>query len=123
MNSKAGQLTSPFWQPPSDNRWIYLHGNSKGMYALPQAGIIAQELLADRLTKHGYMQSKIIPGFWKQATKPICFTLVVNNFAVKYTREQDAEHLISALKKEYDITINQTTIKYIRLTIKWDLKN
>jgi len=26
----------------------------KGMYGLPQAGIIAQELLAERLGKHGY---------------------------------------------------------------------
>ncbi len=95
----------------------------KGMYGLPQAGIIAQELLADRLAKHGYTQSKIIPGFWKHATKPICFTLVVNDFAVKYTWEQDAEHLISALKEEYDITINRTATKYIGLTIKWDLKN
>lgn len=34
----------------------------KGMYGLPQAGIIAQELLAERLAKHGYHQSKIIPG-------------------------------------------------------------
>jgi hypothetical protein len=26
----------------------------KGMYGLPQAGIIAQELLTERLAKHGY---------------------------------------------------------------------
>ena len=34
----------------------------KGMYGLPQAGIIAQELLKDRLAKVGYHQSKIVPG-------------------------------------------------------------
>jgi hypothetical protein len=95
----------------------------KGMYGLPQAGIIAHELLADRLAKHGYTQSKIIPGFWKHATNPICFTLVVDDFAVIYKREQDAEHLISALKEKYDITIDQTATKYIGLMIKWDLKN
>jgi len=70
----------------------------KGMYGLPQAGIIAQELLADRLEKHGYSQSKIIPGLWTHAKRPICFTLVVDDFTVKYTREQDANHLISAIK-------------------------
>ncbi len=32
----------------------------KGMYGLPQAGIIAQELLAKRLGKHGYSQSEIL---------------------------------------------------------------
>jgi hypothetical protein len=34
----------------------------QGMYGLPQAGIIAQELLAKRLKEHGYSQSKTTPG-------------------------------------------------------------
>ncbi len=63
-------------QKVTTDSYIYTE-NQKGMYGLPQAGIIAQELLADRLKKHGYSQSKIIPGFWKHAMRPICFTLVV----------------------------------------------
>ncbi len=35
----------------------------QGMYVLPQAGIIAQELLEERLRKAGYTQSKITPGY------------------------------------------------------------
>ena len=69
------------------------------MYGLPQAGIIAQELLQERLAKVGYHQSKIIPGLWTHKTRKICFTLVVNNFAIKYTKLEDAQHLIDALKK------------------------
>jgi hypothetical protein len=38
----------------------------QGMYGLPQAGIIAQELLEERLKKAGYTQSKLMPGYWKQ---------------------------------------------------------
>ncbi len=34
----------------------------RGMYGLPQAGIIAQELLQELLQKAGYTQSKITPG-------------------------------------------------------------
>ncbi len=34
----------------------------RGMYGLPQAGIIAQELLEKRLLKAGYTQSKVTPG-------------------------------------------------------------
>jgi hypothetical protein len=94
----------------------------KRMYGLPQAGIIAQELLKERLAKHGYMQSKIIHGLWKHKTRPTCFTLVVDDFAVKYTNEQDAEHLISMLKQDYDVTIDQEATKYIGLTIEWDFK-
>jgi len=37
----------------------------KGMYGLPQSGIITQQLLKERLGKVGYTQSKIIPGLWK----------------------------------------------------------
>jgi hypothetical protein len=89
-------------QKETTDRFIYME-IQKGMYKLPQAGIIAQELFTDRLKKHGCLQSKIIPGFWKHAMKPICFTLVVDDFAVKYTREQDAKHLlISALKENYE---------------------
>ena len=36
----------------------------QGMYGLPQAGIIAQDLLTKRLNKAGYRQSKITPGYW-----------------------------------------------------------
>ena len=38
------------------------------MYHLPQAGIVAQELLEERLAKHGYRQSKIKNVFGN--TKP-----------------------------------------------------
>ncbi len=76
------------------------------MYGLPQAGIIAQELLQERLAKVGYYQSKIIPGLWTHITKKSCFTLVVDNFAIKYTNLDDVKHLIDALKKDYVITID-----------------
>ena len=36
----------------------------RGMYELPHAGIIAQKLLEERLTKHGYRQSNHTPGLW-----------------------------------------------------------
>ncbi len=46
------------------DRYVYCE-ICKGMYGLPQAGIIAQELLAKRLKEHGYSQSKTMPGLWK----------------------------------------------------------
>ena len=33
-----------------------------GMYGLPHAGLIANHLLKQRLNKHGYQQSKLVPG-------------------------------------------------------------
>ena len=73
------------------------------MYGLPQAGLLAQEQLITRLNKAGYIQSKVTPGFWKHAWQPISFTLVVNDFGVKYMGKEHAEHLIGVLKQDYEI--------------------
>jgi hypothetical protein len=92
----------------------------KGMYGSPQAGIIAQELLQEHLTKVGYHRSKIVPGLWTHKTRSICFTLFVDDFAIKYTKIEDAKHLIDALQKEYTITVDWDATKYIGLTIEWE---
>ena len=53
-------------------------------------------------------------------TRNICFTLVVDDFAIKYTKREDAQLLINALEKEYNISTDWDTTKYIGLTIDWD---
>jgi hypothetical protein len=95
----------------------------KGMYGLPQAGIIAQKLLQERLAKVEYHQSKIVPGFWMHKTRDTCFTLVVDDFAIKYTKKEDAQHLIEAIQKDYRITVDWDATKYIGLTVEWDYTN
>ncbi len=60
-----------------------------GMYGLPQAGIIAQNLLTKRLHKAGYQQSKITPGYWCHDWRPISLTLIADNFGVKYINKED----------------------------------
>jgi hypothetical protein len=37
---------------------------TRGMYGLPQSDLLANELLEQRLNKHGYVQSKFVPGLW-----------------------------------------------------------
>jgi hypothetical protein len=56
----------------------------KGMYGLPQAGILTNQLLSRRLAIHDYHQSKFTPGIWRHVTHPIRFTLVVDDFDVQY---------------------------------------
>jgi hypothetical protein len=73
------------------------------MYGLPQAGIIAQDLLTKGLNKAGYQQSKITPGYWQHDWRPISFTLVINDFGVKYIDKNNVEHLMSILKQDYTI--------------------
>jgi hypothetical protein len=52
----------------------------KGMYGLPQAGILANQLLRKRLASHGYTEAKHTPSLWRHDTRPITFTLVVDDF-------------------------------------------
>ena len=74
-----------------------------GMYSLPHAGIIAQTMLEERLEKHGYRQSDKTPGFWKHDTQPMSFTLIVDEFGVKYVGKKHANYLINVLKKHYTV--------------------
>ncbi len=84
----------------TSNRSIYIMA-TKGMYGLPQAGLIANELLESRLNKHGYRQSKLVPGLWRHNTRPIQFTLVVDDFGVKYVGKESALHLKHVLEEHY----------------------
>ena len=95
----------------------------KGMYGLPQAGKIAQELLEKRLQANGYNQSKINPGFWTHSWGPICFALCVDDFGVKYVGKSHADHLIKTLMEHYEISSDWAGQRYIGLTLQWDYYN
>ena len=57
---------------------------------------------------------------WIQATRPISFTLVVDNFGVKYIGRQHLDHIINALRDQYKITVDLTGNSYLGLTINWN---
>ena len=94
-----------------------------GMYGLPQAGLLAQELIEQRLMKHRYTQSKVTTGFWTHSLCPISFTLVVDDFEVKYVGKEHAEHLVRVFKEKYEISEDWEGKKYISLTFDWDYIN
>jgi hypothetical protein len=48
----------------------------KGMYGLPQAGILANELLQCNLAKDGYRPTQHTNELWTQYTRPLSFSLV-----------------------------------------------
>jgi hypothetical protein len=76
----------------------------KGMYGLNQAGRLANQLLQTRLAPFGYYPARHTPGLWLYKTRPISFTLVVDDFAVKYVGKQHVEHLRNALLRTYELT-------------------
>ncbi len=72
----------------------------KGMYGLPQAGILANKLLKLWLACHGYFKQPHTPGLWKHATRPIWFNLCVDNFGIEYIGDKHLNHLFDALWTE-----------------------
>jgi hypothetical protein len=96
----------PVWAIPKvimDNYqlWSLVHNGMvtclirKGMYGLPQAGRIAYDDLVLHLKLYGYLPAPHTPGLWRHTTRPTTFTLVVDDFGVKYTSLDDVHHLVS----------------------------
>jgi hypothetical protein len=75
MRMKLGNLPQEFvdlydlTKLAEDNGNVYIKVQ-KGMYSLPQAGILAHRLLEQWLNEHGYQQSQVTPGLWKHALDP-----------------------------------------------------
>jgi hypothetical protein len=76
----------------------------KCMYGLPQAGILTNELLQRNLAKDGYRPTQHTHGLCKLDTRPISFSLVVDDFGVKYVGREHAEYLMECIKKNYNIS-------------------
>ena len=92
----------------------------KGMYGLPQAGILAYNGLVKHLALSDYTPVQHTPGLFRHATRPVAFSLVVGNFAIKYVNRIHAEHLLSTLWSLYNITTDWTASIYCGIPLKWD---
>jgi hypothetical protein len=82
--------------------WVYTEIR-KGMYGLKQAGLIVNQLLQTRLAPFGYYPARHTPGLWLHKTRPIAFSLVVDDFTVKYVGKQHTDHIRNALLKSYEL--------------------
>ena len=91
----------------------------RGMYGLPQSGVLANKLLKERLATHGYFELPHTPGLFKHISRPVQFTLVVDDFGIKYVGQHNLQHLLNAIKKHYDISIDYTGSLYCGITLEW----
>ena len=93
----------------------------KGMYGLPQAGMLANQLLKRRLTKHGYYEVCHTPSYWWHMWQPIDFTLVVDDSGMRYEGNEHTLHLLQTLRQYYEaVSVNWTGTLYCGITLKWD---
>ena len=79
------------------NGWIYLQ-IQKDMPGLKQAGKISNTRLTKHLEQYGYHLTAQTLSLWVHKSRPIAFTLVVDNFGVKYKGLQHFKQLCDKLR-------------------------
>ena len=60
------------------------------------------------------------PRIWRHRTQRATFTLAVDNFGIKYFRQDDLAHLSLSLRKHYTIKVDREGKNYCGLKIDWD---
>jgi len=99
------------------NGYVLMEVN-RSIYGLPQAGKLSQDRLVAHLTSHGYKQCTQTPCLFIHESNGIAFTLVVDDFLIKYQTQTSIDHLTAALRELYVITTNfNTTQKYVGITL------
>ena len=94
----------------------------KGIYGLKQAGKLAQDRLIAHLAQHGYSQCANTPCLFRHESNGVAFTLVVDDFLIKYTDKAAANHLLAALRELYIVKDDfATTQKYVGITISHNI--
>jgi hypothetical protein len=101
------------------NRFVYLE-MWQAVWGLLQAGILEIKLLRCHLLPHSYYKCNNTPSLWKNQTCPIAFTLVVDNFGVKYVGKKHADHLIQCIKETYELTEDWTGDSYCGIKLNWN---
>ncbi len=102
--------------------WVYIKflKIQKGMYGLPQAGILSNQLLEKFLAIKGYYQCQHTPGLWCHTWQNITFCLVVDNFGIKVTNMHDMDCLVSALKEHYTMAIDMMGSLFYGIHLTWN---
>ena len=102
-----------------DDGWCYAEIR-KCIYGLKEAGYLANIELKRILALDGYIPSKFTPGLFFHKTRDISFSLVVDDFGVKYTKKEDAEHLVATLEQRYPIKTVWEPNYYLGITLEFD---
>jgi hypothetical protein len=91
------------------------------MYGLPQAGRLSQIRLIEHLARHGYRQCPNTPCLFRHRTRDIIFSLVVDDFGVRYGSQSDIDHLEKTLQlNDYKITIRPEGDQYLGMKIAFN---
>ena len=99
--------------------YVYARIN-KAWYGLKQGGKIAHDDLVEHLQKHGYVRAGYTDGLFKHTTRDISFTLVVDDFGIKYVKQEDVDHLVSIMRQKYTFKVDFDAKQYIGIHLDWN---
>ena len=90
------------------------------MYGLKEAGCVAFQNLVKNLAPFGYEPMPITPGLWRHKTRRMTFTLAVDDFGIKHFNQDDLDHLLDALRTNYNIKVDTSGSNYCGLKVDWN---
>jgi hypothetical protein len=102
-----------------NNGYVYAQIN-KAWYGLKESGKLANDDMVGLLKRHGYHQAKHTSGLFTHETRDISFTLVVDDFGIKYKRQEDVDHLMAALRGKYTMKVVMEAKQYVGISLDWD---
>ena len=73
----------------------------KGMYVLPQASIIIHTELKEHVATVRYRPCRYTPVLWEHESRDTKSCLIVDDLVIKYTSDDELQHLLSALRNNY----------------------
>ena len=90
------------------------------MYGFKQSVRLAYDNLVRNLKQEGYYPDNCCPNTWSHESRDTKFCLCVDDFSVRYSIKNDADHIITNLKKFYDITIDGSRKLFCGLDIEYN---
>jgi hypothetical protein len=91
------------------------------LWGLAQAGYLSQQRLIKHLKSFGFHEYKNTPMLFHHVTRNIIFSLVVDDFGIKYHHRPDVEYLMTCLAPIYTYKIDWTGSRYLGFTIKFSV--
>ncbi len=92
----------------------------KTIPGLKQSGLLSQQRLVTQLNLFGYYQTAT-PMLFRHKSRPIDFTLVVDDFGIQYRSPDDLEHLYACLTDMYAVKIEKTGSRFLGFDIAYDM--
>ena len=92
------------------------------MYGSKQAAKLTRDQLIAHLQKAGYSPTTQAQKNWAHTTRKTKFCLCVDGFGIKCYNNSDTDHLLSALREAYSITVDKSGKKSVAYNLNCTTK-